>query len=191
MWQHGCGCIVVHTWVRLASMMIHPANPAASCSIQIISHAASCQQCKSLRECWSRLEAHFKTSRDDEKIASCRRPFVYLVEGYFVTGHCRHSLMDDWCDDDEHSDGLASAEARSIRSRFYNLGTEQLEATCWLFFLLFVHDIDKVKFHLAMLFRWHFSNISCQLQNFLLVCLQPTHSVRLFVTQNLRVHLVF
>ena len=35
-------------------------------------------------------------------------------------------LMDDWYEEDGQSDGLASAEARSLRARFYNIGIAYL-----------------------------------------------------------------
>jgi hypothetical protein len=43
-------------------------------------------------------------------------------------------LMDDWYDDDERSDGLALAEARSLKAKFYNLGTALRECAHRLFF---------------------------------------------------------
>ncbi len=36
--------------------------------------------------------------------------------------------MDDWYEEDEQSDGLASAEAKSLRARFYNLGRHYMNS---------------------------------------------------------------
>jgi hypothetical protein len=53
--------------------------------------------------------------------------------------------MDDWYDEDERFDGLAFAEERSLKSRFYNLGTALLDCAHRLIFSLLVHVTVKVR----------------------------------------------
>jgi len=94
--------------------------------------------------------------------------------------------MDDWYEEDEQSDGLASAEAKSLRSKFYNLGTALLECARRPISSHFVHGTVKARWCPVIQFSLPFSSGSCRLQFFYLGCLLPVPSVPLFVTRNLR-----
>ncbi len=53
--------------------------------------------------------------------------------------------MDDWYDEDERFDGLAFAEEKSLKSRFYNLGTALLDCAHRQIFSPLVHVTVKVR----------------------------------------------
>jgi hypothetical protein len=57
----------------------------------------------------------------------------------------RAHQMDDWYDEDERFDGLAFAEEKSLKSRFYNLGTALLDCAHRQIFSPLVHVTVKVR----------------------------------------------